>query len=188
MNSQFNRNKWVLDATHSEVQFKIKHLMISTVTGQFGKFEGTVETEDDDFANAKAQFSADIDSISTNNEQRDAHLKNPDFFDAENNPQITFVSDRIEKVVEDNYKIHGILTLKGVSKQIILDAELGGIVQDPFGNTRVGFSVNGKINRKDFGISFGLVSETGGVALSNEVKLLVNAQFIKQKVAEPQLV
>ena len=175
--------KWVLDATHSEIQFKIKHLMISTVTGQFNKFEGTIETEEDDFATATAHFSADINSISTNNEQRDAHLKNADFFDAENHPQLTFEAEKTEKVDDEKYKIYGTLTLRGVSKKIILDAELGGITQDPWGNTRVGFSLTGKINRKDFGVSFGLLTETGGVALGDEVKMLVNAQFVKQKVA-----
>lgn len=172
--------KWVLDTTHSEIQFKIKHLMISTVTGQFNKFEGFFETEEDDFESAQAYFSADVSSISTNNEQRDAHLKNPDFFDAENHPQLTYESERIEKLDDENYKIHGVLTLRGVSKKIVLDAEFGGTTQDPWGNTRIGFSLTGKINRKDFGVSFGLLSETGGIALSDEVKLLVNAQFVKQ--------
>jgi len=173
--------KWVLDTTHSEIQFKVKHLMISTVTGQFNKFEGFFETEEDDFTTAKAYFTADINSISTNNDQRDAHLKHSDFFDAENYPQLTFESEEIERVDDENYKIHGILTLRGVSKKIILDAEWGGTTQDPWGNTRDGFSLNGKINRKDFGVSFGLLTETGGVALGDEVKLLVNAQFVKQK-------
>ncbi len=180
------KTKWVIDPAHSEIQFKIKHLMISTVTGQFNKFEGTIETEDDDFATAIANFSADVNSISTNNEQRDAHLKNPDFFDADNYPRLTFESRKIEKLDEENYKVHGIFTLRGVSKEIILDAEFGGSVIDPWGNTRVGFSLSGKINRKDFGVSFGLLSETGGVALANEVKLIVNAQFTRQQVAELQ--
>ncbi|MBC7873519.1 MAG: polyisoprenoid-binding protein [Ferruginibacter sp.] len=182
METQNNKTKWVLDPTHSDIQFKIKHLLISTVTGQFNTFEGAIETEEDDFKTSTAHFSADINSISTNNEQRDAHLKNADFFDAATYPQLSFETERTEKVDEENYKLHGIFTLKGVSKKIILDAELGGITQDPWGNTRVGFSVNGKINRKDFGVSFGL-AEAGGVALGDEVKMLVNAQFVKQKVA-----
>ena len=183
--AKMTTTKWVLDTTHSEVQFKIKHLLISTVTGQFNKFEGTIETEEDDFTTAKAHFAADVNSISTNNEQRDAHLKSGDFFDAENYPQLTFEAEKTEKVDDENYRIYGTFTLRGISKKIILNGEFGGSIQDPWGNTRVGFSVNGKINRKDFGVNFGLVTETGGVALANEVKILVNAQFVKQKVEEP---
>lgn len=172
--------KWVIDPAHSEIQFKIKHLMISTVTGQFNKFEGSVETEGENFDTAKAQFTADINSISTNNEQRDTHLRNSDFFDAENYPQLIFGSRKVEKTDEEEYKIHGILTIRGISKSIVLDAEFGGITKDPWGNTRAGFSVSGKINRKDFGVSFGNLTETGGIALSEDVKILANAQFVKQ--------
>lgn len=172
--------KWVLDPTHSEIQFKIKHLMISTVTGQFNNFEGSIETEADDFSTAKASFNADINSINTNNEQRDAHLKNSDFFDAENHPKLIFETASIERNGEEDFKINGLLTMRGVTKKVVLDAEFGGIAKDPWGNTRVGFSLNGKINRKDFGVSFGLVAEAGGIALGDEVKLAVNAQFVKQ--------
>lgn len=172
--------KWILDPTHSEVQFKVKHLMISTVTGQFNKFEATAETEDEDFTTATARFTADINSISTNNEQRDAHLKNTDFFDAENHPQLIFESTKIEKTGDEEYKINGIITMRGVSKNIVLDAEFGGITKDPWGNTRVGFSLTGKLNRKEFGVSFGMLTETGGIALGEEVKLLLNVQFVKQ--------
>lgn len=176
--------KWALDPTHSEVQFKVKHLMISTVTGQFNKFEGIIETEGDDFTTAKATFSADVNSISTNNEQRDIHLRNPDFFDADNHPQISFETKKMEKVDEENYKVYGIFTLRGVSKEIILDAEFGGSNTDPWGNTRVGLSLSGKIFRKDYGVSFGLLSDTTSAMLGDEVKLLINAQFVKQQVNE----
>ena len=114
---------WALDPTHSELQFKIKHLMISTVSGQFNQFNATVKTDSDDFAKANVHFEATVDSISTNNEQRDAHLKNGDFFDAEKYPVITFDSEKMEKIAEDEYKLHGILTMRGVSKKIILNAE-----------------------------------------------------------------
>jgi len=175
------RTKWVLDDTHSEVQFKIRHLLISTVTGQFNKFQATVETEqEDDFTTAKVYFSADINSISTNNEQRDAHLKSADFFDAENYPRLRFETERIEKLDDENYKIYGIITIKGVSEKIILNAEFGGVIQDPWGNARTGFSLSGKLNRSDFGLSFGLVSDAGGVGLANEVKILANVQLVKQ--------
>ena len=175
---------WALDPTHSELQFKIKHLMISTVSGQFNQFKATVETNDDDFTNAKVRFEAAVDSISTNNEQRDAHLKNGDFFDAEKYPAIIFDSDRMEKTGDDEYKLYGSLTMRGISKKIILNAEFGGITKDPWGNTRTGFSVTGKINRYDFGMSFGAVSETGGLLLGDEVKINANVQFVKEAVAQ----
>jgi polyisoprenoid-binding protein YceI len=176
--------KWAIDPSHSEIQFKVKHLMISNVTGQFNKFNGTVETDGDDFSTAKVHFTADINSISTNNPQRDAHLQNGDFFDAENHPQLVFEGDRMEKTGDGNYKVHGMLTMRGVTKQVALDAEFGGITQDPWGNTRSGFSLSGKINRKDFGVSFGAVTETGGALLGEEVKISANAEFVKQAVAQ----
>ena len=174
---------WALDPTHSELQFKIKHLMISTVTGQFNQFKATIETNGDDFTNAKVQFEATVESISTNNEQRDAHLKNGDFFDAVKHPLITFESEKMEKINEGEYWLHGTLTIRGVSKKISLAAEFGGIAKDPWGNTRTGFSVNGKLNRQDFGMSFGSVSETGGLLLGDEVKINANVQFVKEAVA-----
>jgi polyisoprenoid-binding protein YceI len=174
---------WTLDPTHSELQFKIKHLMISTVSGQFNDFKATVETEDNDFSKAKVQFEAAVDSISTNNEQRDAHLKNGDFFDIEKYPAIIFESSKMEKIGDDEYKLYGILTMRGVSKSIVLNAEFGGITKDPWGNTRTGFSVTGKINRQDFGMSFGAVTETGGLLLGDEVKINANVQFVKEAVA-----
>ena len=174
---------WALDPTHSELQFKIKHLMISTVSGQFNQFKATVETDGDDFAKAKVHFEAAVDSISTNNEQRDAHLKNGDFFDTEKYPAIIFDSDKMEKTGDDEYVLHGTLTMRGVSKKIKLNAEFGGITKDPWGNTRTGFSVTGRINRQDFGMSFGAVSETGVLLLGDEVKINANVQFVKEAVA-----
>lgn len=174
------KSTWVIDPTHSEIQFKVKHLMISTVTGQFHKFDGSFESDGEDFTSAKAKISIDVASISTNNEQRDEHLKANDFFDLQNHPQIIFESTAVEQKDEENYKVYGTLTMRGVSKDIILDAELGGVVKDPWGSERVGFSLIGKINRKDFGVSFSMLTETGGIALGEEVKLLINVQFVKQ--------
>ena len=178
------KETWVLDPTHSEIQFKIKHLMISTVTGQFNKFSGTVETEEDDFTTAKVHFRAEVNSISTNNEQRDAHLRTGDFFDAEKYPDVVFEGQKMEKAGENEYKLHGTITMRGVSKKLVLDVEFGGITKDPWGNTRTGFSVTGKINRQDYGMSFGAVSETGGLLLGDEVKINANAQFVKQVAAQ----
>jgi polyisoprenoid-binding protein YceI len=159
--------------------------MISTVTGSFINFNGTVKTNGDDFSTARIQFAAAIDSISTNNEQRDAHLKNGDFFDAENHPQLTFESSRLEKIDDENYKLFGTLTMRGASKEVELNVEYGGIMQDPWGNTRAGFSVTGKIDRQEFGISFGAVTETGGLLLGNDVKISANVEFVKEQVAQP---
>jgi len=171
---------WALDPTHSELQFKVRHLMVSNVTGSFKQFSATVTTDGSDLTTAKVHFSADVDSVSTNNDQRDGHLKTNDFFDAANHPHITFESSKLEKVSDENYKMHGTLTMRGVSKPVSLDVEHGGIMQDPWGNTRTGFSVTGTINRKDFGVSFGAISETGGVMLGEEVKISANVEFVKE--------
>ena len=173
--------KWSLDPTHSEVQFKVKHLMISTITGQFKKFEASVESDGNDFTTAKINFSADIDSISTNNDQRDAHLKNADFFDAEKFPKLSFESEKLEKTGGDNYKLHGNLTMLGVTKPVTLNVELGGIANDPWGNTRAGFSVQGKINRKDFGMAFNHTIDAGGLMLSEEINISAATEFVQQK-------
>lgn len=177
--------KWALDPSHSELQFKVKHLMISTVTGQFNQFNATVETEDNDFAKAKISFTAEVDSISTNNEQRDAHLKNTDFFDAPNHPQIIFKSDKLEKTSDEEYKLYGKLTMRGVTRDVILQVEFGGVTIDPWGNTRSGFTVNGKVNRQDFGVSFGAITDTGAILLGDEVKIIANVEFVRQAVTEP---
>jgi len=174
--------KWVLDPTHSEVQFKIRHLMISNVTGEFENFSTDVETEDEDFMTAKVTFTADIDSITTGNEQRDQHLKSPDFFDAANYPQLKFVATKYENVDNDgSYELYGNLTIRDITKQIKLDVEFGGIIKDPWGNTRAGFSINGKIHRKEYGLKWDAVTETGGVVVSDEVRLHIAVELIKQQ-------
>ena len=178
-------SNWTLDASHSEVMFKVRHLMVSNVTGYFKTFNGTVEIEGDDFSTARVNFTAEVNSITTNNEQRDGHLKNSDFFDAENHPALTFQSTGLEKVGDEEYKAHGTLTMRGVSKPVTLKVEHGGVITDPWGNTRTGFTIDGKINRKDFGVSFGMVSETGGVMLGEDVTLHANAEFVKAQVAQP---
>ncbi len=177
-----SNTKWVLDPTHSEVHFKVRHL-VSHVSGQFKKFDATVETDGDDIATAKVHFTADIDSVSTNNDQRDGHLKTGDFFDAANHPQLIFDSTKMEKVSDENYKMHGVLNMRGVKKDVVLDVTFGGIAPDPWGNTRSGFGVTGKVNRMDFGVSFGGVSETGAIMLGHDVTISANAEFVKEKEA-----
>lgn len=167
-----------IDPTHSEVSFKIKHLMISTVTGIFTSFDGEIEADKENLSDAKFNFSAEINSINTNNEQRDGHLKSPDFFDAANYPKLTFESTSFTKKGDD-YKLQGNLTLRGVTKPIKLEVEYAGKMLDPYGNEKHGFEFKGKISRKEFGLTWNGVTESGGIVVSDEVKLLVNAQFAK---------
>jgi polyisoprenoid-binding protein YceI len=171
--------KWALDPTHSELQFKVKHLVISTVTGSFKTFSGEAETEDESFDGAKIRFAADIASIDTNQPQRDEHLKGADFFDAEQHPQLTFESTSMYKSGGD-YKLVGNLTLHGVTKPVTLDVEYGGTAGDFYGNYKAGFDVTGKISRKDFGLTWSAVTEAGSVVVGDEVKLIASVQFVKQ--------
>ena len=174
--------KWALDPTHSEVQFKIKHLMITNVTGSFDIFTVSAQTEDEDFTKARVSFTADVNSISTNNEQRDAHLKSADFFDAATFPQIKFVATKTENVDNDgSYELYGDLTIKEVTKQVKLSVEFGGVAKDPWGNTKAGFTISGKINRKDFGLTWNAATETGGVLVSDEVRINAEIQLIEQQ-------
>lgn len=171
---------WTIDASHSEVQFKVKHLMISTVTGTFGSYEGTVETTNDtDFEGATIKFSADIDSISTGQEQRDGHLKSADFFDAASFPKLSFISTSFEKVDDENYTLKGDLTMRGVTKPVTLKAEFGGLMTDFYGQTKAGFEIAGKVNRQDYGLTWSAVTEAGGVVVSDDVKLVLNIQVVK---------
>ncbi len=170
---------WKIDPSHSEVQFKVKHLVISTVTGSFGSYDGKIEADGDDFKNAKATFTADIDSISTNDEDRDQHLKSDDFFNAEEYPQLTFESTNFEKVGDGEYKVTGDLTIRDVTKEVELDVVHGGTVGDPYGNTKAGFEVTGTISRKEFGLTWNAVTEAGNVVVGDKIKLQLNVQFIQ---------
>ncbi|SHF98307.1 Polyisoprenoid-binding protein YceI [Fodinibius roseus] len=170
---------WNIDPTHSEVQFKVKHLVISTVTGRFGSYDGKIEANGDDFENAKASFTADIDSITTNNEDRDQHLKSEDFFNAEEYPQLKFGSTNFEKAGEGEYKVTGDLTIRDITKEVSLDVVHGGTVGDPYGNTKAGFEVTGTINRKEFGLTWDAVTEAGNVVVGDKIKLQMNVQFIQ---------
>jgi polyisoprenoid-binding protein YceI len=171
--------KWKIDPAHSEVNFKIKHLVVSTVRGHFDKFDATIETNKEDFSDAKIRFEAYVNSINTNNEQRDNHLKSADFFDAENHPEMTFESISVKKISDFEMQVKGNLTLRGVTKEVTLDVIYNGTVSG-FGDTTVaGFEVRGKINRFDFGLQWNAVTEAGGVVVSNEVKIEILAEFNK---------
>lgn len=171
---------WKIDPTHSEVQFKVKHLMISTVTGQFANFEGTVEAASEDFSGASITFEADVDSISTKNADRDQHLKAPDFFDAAQYPKVRFVSKEVKKIDDTNYKVTGDLTIREYTKPVELAVEYGGITKDPWGQVKAGFELSGKINRKEFGLAFHATTDTGGLVLGDEVKLLAAVEVVRQ--------
>ena len=171
--------KWILDPTHSELQFKVKHLMITTVTGNLKSFSSELTATGDDFENSSISFSGNIDSIDTGNTDRDNHLKAEDFFDVAKFPTIDFSSAAVEKDGDD-YIVKGDLTVKGTTKPVKLTAEFGGIATDPWGNTKAGFTLNGKINRSDFGLTWNAALETGGVMVSEEVRILGELQFVKQ--------
>jgi polyisoprenoid-binding protein YceI len=168
-----------IDPSHSEVSFKVKHLMISTVTGQFAAFDASMRSESSDFSDAQITFSADISSINTNSSQRDEHLKSADFFDAANHPQMTFTSTAMRKKDDENFELDGELSMRGVSKPVTLQVEYAGRMTDPYGNEKHGFEISGKVNRKDFGLTWSAVTEAGGIVVSDDVKIAVNAQFIK---------
>jgi len=174
---------WKIDPAHSEINFKVKHLVVSTVTGHFSKFDASIETSKEDFSDAKINFEADINSISTKNEQRDAHLKSADFFDAEKHPKISFVSKSVKKISDHEMRIIGNLSLRGITKEITLDVIYNGTVAG-FGGTEVaGFEVRGKVNRFDFGLQWNAITEAGGVVVSNEVKIEILAEFNKVQEA-----
>lgn len=170
------KTTWNLDPTHSELQFKVKHLMVTNVTGGIPAITGTVESGDDSFSDAVVSFTADVSSITTNNEQRDGHLKSADFFEVEKYPNITFKSAKYNAA---EGKITGDLTIRDVTKQVTLDVDFGGTAKDPWGNEKAGFSLTGKINRKDFGLTWNASLETGGVLVSEDVKLSAELQFVK---------
>ena len=171
--------KWALDATHSELGFKLKHLMISNVSGRFNSFDVSAETGNDEFSDANITATIDVASIFTNNEQRDGHLRTGDFFEIEKYPNITFKSTSVKKDGDD-LEVTGDLTMKDVTKPVTLKVEFAGITKDPYGNIKAGFSFAGKLNRKDWGINFNAALETGGVMLGEEVKYEGEIQLVKQ--------
>jgi len=170
--------KWYLDLEHSELTFKVKHMMISNVKGEFKNFD--IEIEGEDITNSGITLVVDTSSITTNSDQRDSHLRSADFFDVENYKVLKFKSTSFYSDDNENYNLIGVLTMKGISKEIILDVEFGGINTDPWGNEKAGFSVSGKINRKDWGLNWNSALESGGVLVSDEVRIQAEVQFIKQ--------
>ena len=171
---------WVSDPMHSEISFKVKHLMITSVKGRFEQFEAKATTEEEDFSHAQISFTAEVASVQTSVADRDAHLRSGDFFDAETYPQIRFVSTDMRKKSNDEFELTGNLSIRDVTKPVTLEVEFGGIVKDPYGQTKAGFTIEGKINRKDYGLTWGALTEAGGVVVADEIKLLCEVQLVKQ--------
>ncbi len=171
--------KWLLDPAHSELSFKIRHMMIANVQGVFKSFNASIEAEGDEFKQAKISASVDVGSIFTNNADRETHLKSADFFDAASFPQMVFEASQFEQKGSGNYTLTGNLTIKNITKPITLDVECGGILKDPYGNIKAGFTFTGKLNRKDWGLNWNATLEAGGVLVSDEVRLIGDLQFIK---------
>lgn len=169
--------KWTIDTAHSEITFKVKHLVISTVTGKFNEFDATLETDNEDFEDANITFEALIDSIDTGDEDRDKHLKSDDFFNASEHPKMTFESTSFKKTGNSQYKLIGDLTIRGNTKTVEMDAKYGGTVRDPYGKTKSGFDIYGKLKRKEFGLTWSAVTEAGNIVVSDEVELNLNVQF-----------
>ncbi len=171
---------WVLDPMHSEIQFKAKHLVISTVTGNFKGFDGKVVSENEDFIDADIDFTIDVASIDTNQQQRDDHLRSADFFEVEKYPKMKFKSTSFKKVSEDEYTLTGDLTIKDITRPVTFKVEYGGTATDFYGNFKAGFEVIGKISRKEFGLQWNAITEAGAIVVGDEIKLTMNVQFIKQ--------
>jgi len=168
------KTTWNVDTAHSEIGFKVKHMMISTVSGHFDDYSASVQTAGEDFINAEFTFSAKTGSINTKNTDRDTHLKSDDFFNAEAFPEMTFTSSSF-----DGETMKGLLSIRDVSKEITLDVDFNGVAVDPYGQTKAGFEISGIINRKDFNLTWGAVTEAGSVVVADKVKLVIDLQFIK---------
>ncbi|MEZ4706491.1 MAG: YceI family protein [Caldilineaceae bacterium] len=171
---------WQIDPTHSHVQFTVRHMMISKVRGSFEKFSGAVDFDEDEPTNSSVDVTIDVDSVNTREEQRDGHLKSPDFFDAATYPSITFKSTSAEKTGENQGKLHGNLTIKDVTHPVTLNVEYAGQAKSPWGTTSAGFTASGKISRKDWGLTWNQALETGGVLVGDDVQFDIEIELVKQ--------
>ena len=181
MTTQTAVRTWNIDASHSIAEFAVKHMMVSTVKGRFATLKGAIQVDDENPLLSAVAATIDVASITTNDEARDAHLRSDDFFNAEKFPEIIFVSKRVERVDAENYRVVGDLTIRDVTKEVVLDTEFEGQVHDPYGNERAGFTATTQINRSDFGVSFNGLLETGGVIVSDKVKITLHVELIQQK-------
>ena len=170
---------WNLDLSHSSVEFAVKHMVISSTKGRFAKYEVDANVDEQNLANSSATVRIDAASVDSRDEKRDAHLRSADFFDAENYPYITFTTKRLEPKGGDDYKLIGDLTIRGITKEVSLNGEVTGPVKDPWGGTRFGISAQGKVNRKDFGLTWNGVLEAGGLLVGDDVKLSIETELVK---------
>lgn len=175
------KQAWKLDRSHSSITFAIDHMVISETTGKFDDFSVDVKADKADFTDAKFTVSIPVNSINTDNEKRDAHLKNKDFFDTKNYPNITFVGKSFKKVKGKKYQVVGDLTMHGVTKKnVVLDGKFNGIVKDPWGNMRAGLKVTGELDRYDYGLKYNSVLEAGGLSIGKEVRITANIELIQE--------
>jgi polyisoprenoid-binding protein YceI len=175
-----NTTTWTIDPAHAEIGFAVRHLMLSTVRGRFGAVNGTITVDENDPKTAKIDVTVDVTSVDTRQEMRDNHLRSADFFDVANHPTMHFVSKRIEGNVTGSFKVIGDLTIRATTKEVTLDAKFEGRAKDPWGNDRAGFSAMGKINRRDFGLNWNQALEAGGVVVSDEVKMTLDVEIVRQ--------
>lgn len=181
METSKNKIKWVIDPSHSEIAFKVKHLMITNVKGVFKEFDASIYTTGEDFMTSEIDFWMNPSSVDTGDVKRDDHLKSADFFDVEKFKQISFLGNTYEEVDKDgSYELYGDLTIKGIKKRIKLDVEFGGVMKDPWGNQKAGFTINGKINRKDWGLTWNAALEAGGVLVGDDVSISCEVELIKK--------
>jgi polyisoprenoid-binding protein YceI len=171
---------WTIDPAHSQVEFAVRHLMISTVRGRFAGVKGTVVSDDSDLGTAQVDVTIDVHTIDTREAQRDAHLKSADFFDAEKFPVLTFKSARVTDIKGDRFKLVGDLTMHGVTREVTLDVTSEGRGKDPWGGERAGYSAVAKVNRSDFGLTWNQVLEAGGIAVGDEIKIALDLELVKQ--------
>ncbi len=174
------QTKWSFDKAHSKISFNVEHLVISEVTGQFGNFDGKVSSSSEDFAGSNIEFTIDVGSIDTDNERRDGHLKSDDFFNAEKYPKITFKGKSLEKVEGKMYKLKGDLTIRDVTKEVVLDVKYGGTVTDPRGNVKAGFKITGSVNRFDYNLKWNAAMESGGLVVGENVEIVGNIELKKE--------
>lgn len=179
LHAQTPKTTWNLDKAHSSVHFSVAHMVISEVEGKFTDFNADLKADKPDFTDANGTFTVALKSVNTDNDKRDEHLRSSDFFDAEKYPNMTFTIKKFVKVKDKSYKLTGDLTLHGITKTITLDAKFGGIIKDPYGMTRTGLKVTGKINRYDFGLKYNKAMEAGGVLIGQNVKININIELTK---------
>ncbi|MCC6807051.1 MAG: YceI family protein [Deltaproteobacteria bacterium] len=175
---------WKIDSSHSGIHFSVRHMVIAKVRGQFARWSGSVLVEDGDLAKAKADVIIDATSIDTGVADRDAHLKSPDFFDVAKFPEITFRSESVEKLSDEALRVSGELTIRGVTRSVLLDVEHNGRTKDPWGNERVGFTAKTSVDRKDFGLTWNQVLEAGGVMVGDRVTIEIEVEAVKQSAAK----